>query len=155
MTIYTAPDVAPNPDVFLAGGICGTDDWQAQAAEALSAQGLEVANPRRPGGLTDASADPEQIRWEHDHLSRAETVLFWFPGPGDHLFGMHQLGYWLGQDKDLCIGCPQKHRNRAIIQTQVDLARPDFGEINNLLKGIIEEVSEWALIKKADEVEAG
>lgn len=82
MTIYTSPQVAPRPDVFLAGGISGTENWQEQAAEALSAQGLEIANPRRPGMLTDPSLEPEQIRWEHDHLSLAKTVLFWFPGPG-------------------------------------------------------------------------
>lgn len=151
MTIYTAPEIAPNPDVFLAGGISGTEDWQAVAARALSAQGLEVANPRRPGMLADPSLGPGQIRWEHDHLSRARTILFWFPGPGDHPIAMYELGYWLGQNKDLCIGCPQKYGRRMNIQTQVDLARPDFGQIDNMLKGVIEEVAEWAAIKKSEE----
>lgn len=151
MTIYTAPEIAPAPDVFLAGGISGADDWQAEAARALSEQGLEVANPRRPGMFTDPSLEPEQIRWEHDHLSRAKTILFWFPGPGDHPIAMYELGYWLGQGKDLLVGCPQEYKRRVNIQTQVDLVRPDFGQINNLLSGIIEDAIEWASAKKSEE----
>lgn len=149
MTIYTSPQAAPRPDVFLAGGISGTEDWQEHAAEALSAQGLEVANPRRPGMLADPSLEPEQVRWEHDHLSRARTVLFWFPGPEDHPVAMYELGYWLGQGKEnLLVGCPQESARRVNIQTQVDLVRPDFGQINNTLSGIIEDVAERALLVK-------
>lgn len=148
MTIYTSPQVAPKPDVFLAGGISGTEDWQEQAAEALSAQGLEVANPRRPGMFTNPSLEPEQIRWEHDHLSRATTVLFWFPGPGDHPIAMYELGYWLGQGKDILVGCPQSYKWRVNIQTQVDLVRPEFGQINNLLTGIIEDTADRFLAGK-------
>lgn len=151
MTIYTSPQVAPRPDVFLAGGISGTEDWQAQAAEALSAQGLEVANPRRPGMLADPSLEPEQIRWEHDHLSRARTVLFWFPGPGDHPVAMYELGYWLAQGKDLIVGCPQEYKRRVNLQTQVDLVRPDYGMLSNTLLGIIEDAAEWAVMKKNEE----
>lgn len=150
MTIYTAPEVAPDPDVFLAGGISDAEDWQTIAAQALSEKGLTVANPRRPGLIFDPSLEKEQIRWEHDHLCAAKTILFWFPRPGDHSIAMYELGYWLGQDKDLVIGCPEGYARRASIQTQVDLARPEFGQISNTLAGVIEDTAERALLSKEE-----
>lgn len=150
-SIYTSPAVAPAPDVFLAGGISGTEEWQMEAARALANQGLVVADPRRPHMLLDPSLEPEQIRWEHDHLTRSAVILFWFPGPGDHPIAMYELGYWIGQDKPLVVGCPAGYKRRTNIETQVDLARPEVGPISDSLDEVIERVATLALAQRDKE----
>lgn len=140
MPIYTAPDIAPDPDVFLAGGITGTEEWQTPAAERLAAHGLSVANPRRSGLFNDPTLEPEQVRWERDHLARANVILFWFPGPGDHPIAMFELGYWLAQGKSLVVGCPPEYKRRVNIQTQIDLVQRSHGTLHTDLDACLRAV---------------
>jgi hypothetical protein len=70
----------PGPSLFLAGGISGTHDWQAEVVERLADLPLVLLNPRRRNFPMDGpSAAEGQIAWEFRHLRRATAVLFWFP----------------------------------------------------------------------------
>lgn len=126
MPIITAPQTTHHHiDVFLAGGISGTEDWQSYAAAKLAAHGLVVANPRRPGVL-DPSLEPEQITWERRHMIYADIIMFWFPGPGDHPIAMYELGYWvhdhITKNTILFVGCPDDYQQSTNIKVQMNLA---------------------------------
>src|SRR5262245_39813726 len=70
----------PGPSLFLAGGITGCPDWQAETISLFADLPLVLLNPRRRDfPINDPSAGPSQIEWEHRHLRRADAVLFWFP----------------------------------------------------------------------------
>lgn len=144
MTVYVSPQqAATRPDVFLAGGIRGTGIWQDEAGLHLSTAGLTVANPRRPGLLDDPATEPDQIRWEADHLERARVALFWFPGPGDHPIAMYELGRWAAVGKPLVVGCPEDYARRTNIVTQLSLLRPELvvhTSLRDVLAATLEEL---------------
>lgn len=140
--LLVAPAAAPGPvDVFLAGGIRGTDVWQTPAGHRLTAAGLTVASPRRPGLLDDPSTERDQVRWEADHLERSKVILFWFPGPGDHPVAMYELGRWAATDKPIIVGCPPDYARRTNIVTQLSILRPDATVQTNLEAVLDETIS--------------
>lgn len=64
------------PVVFLAGGITGYPDWQAEARELLDDTHFVVCNPRRPTfDVTDPNAAGDQIAWEVEHRRHAASGL--------------------------------------------------------------------------------
>lgn len=68
------------PAVFLAGGITGCEDWQQDARRHLADHDVTVLNPRRADfDVTKGDSAAQQVRWEYEHLHRAEVTLFWFP----------------------------------------------------------------------------
>lgn len=83
MEYLEAPDYLdsdPMPAVFLAGGITGCPDWQAEMRELLEPlpEGI-MYNPRRKDfDMDDPDATPVQIKWEFDHLWKSDVVIFWF-----------------------------------------------------------------------------
>ena len=75
-----APRPGDPPALFLAGGISGCENWQAQACELLADAPVVVFNPRRADfDVADSAAAYKQIAWEYHHLRRADVTLFWFP----------------------------------------------------------------------------
>ncbi|WP_189450156.1 nucleoside 2-deoxyribosyltransferase domain-containing protein [Streptomyces abikoensis] len=67
------------PAVFLAGGITSCPDWQTRAALQLRSAGVtaRILNPWRADfSEGNPVAAREQIAWEHEHLHRADAVLF-------------------------------------------------------------------------------
>lgn len=77
----------PTPYIFLAGGITGCPDWQAQAVAELSRDDgtgrplwpCTIFNPRRAQfPMDDPTAAEEQITWEYNGLRVADIVAFWF-----------------------------------------------------------------------------
>lgn len=105
-----------NPSVFLAGGITGCPDWQADArifipllAEYHKTRPIDIYNPRRADfDVNDPSASERQIAWEYAALHSASVVLFWFAG-GDSVqpITLYELGRHavmssivVGADKD-------------------------------------------------------
>lgn len=67
------------PKVFLAGGITGCPDWQAELVELLKGQLCVVLNPRRKHfDVSDSSVSSEQIHWEYHALRTADIISFWF-----------------------------------------------------------------------------
>jgi hypothetical protein len=67
--------------VFLAGGITGVADWQAEARTALRSTSCVVLNPRRADfDVTDPNGAATQVAWEcHHRKLRRLVMMFWFP----------------------------------------------------------------------------
>lgn len=88
MKVITAPDhlVTHDVKVFLAGGITGSEHWQDKVINELEKlatyhdlRNVIVYNPRRENfDVKDPDAEIEQIKWEHDYLTRCDIVSYFF-----------------------------------------------------------------------------
>lgn len=94
------------PTVFLAGGITGCPDWQAEAADRLRSAGITVFNPRRADfPIHDPAAADAQVDWEFRHLRKARLVLFWFPaGSTVQPIALFELGAHSSLDTEIVVG---------------------------------------------------
>lgn len=137
----TSPACAKSPDLFLAGGISGTSDWQSLVCKMLENYDIQIANPRRPGMMDDPNLEPEQVEWEIDHLERSKMILFWFPGPDDHPIAMYELGRWTATDKKIFVGCPKDYKRRVNIEKQMEAIRPET-PIHHSLSEMVNEIKE-------------
>lgn len=120
---FTVEDHNQGINIFLAGPILGTGDWQSEAGKILTRltamdldpnRQINVFNPRRPEftDLKDFSDDTfyEQVEWEHDHLSKARNrgvTLFWLanktiemPHRNFGLTTLFELGEVIGNQED-------------------------------------------------------
>ncbi len=115
------------PSIFLAGGITGCPDWQADAARMLAGVPVAVLNPRRPHfDISDPTATEKQIRWEYTHLHRAAVVLFWFPaGPSPQPIALYELGAMAATDRRIAVGADPDYVRRADVRIQLELSRPE------------------------------
>ena len=74
------PAPGDGPSLFLAGGITGCPDWQADARTLLADAPIVVLNPRRHHyNPADGDTAEQQVAWEYHHLHLADLTLFWFP----------------------------------------------------------------------------
>jgi len=83
------------PAIFLAGGITGCTDWQAEAVALLENADIDtvVFNPRRVFfDVTDTTAEVRQVAWEANALLLATVVLFWFDPAGMQPIAHQELG---------------------------------------------------------------
>jgi hypothetical protein len=96
---------------------------------------LALFNPRRKNfPIRDVNAADAQIKWEYDHLRLADRILFWFPHspPAVCPITLFELGFWLGQDKDIAIGVEHGYVREADVRIQTKLARPDVRVVSTL-----------------------
>lgn len=123
------PTISSPPSVFLAGGITGCPDWQAQAL-ALLPPWATVYNPRRVNfPLGDALAGIEQIAWENERLQAASVLLFWFPssGPVPQPIALYELGAFVAAtDRPAAVGAAPGYIRELDVRTQLGLMRPGF-----------------------------
>ncbi len=115
------------PVVFLAGGITGCPDWQAEARALLDDTDLVVCNPRQPTfDVTDPNAAGDQIAWEVEHLRAADLVLFWFPASDEvaQPIALFELGMALGQRRELAVGTDLDYCRRYDVVQQCRHAAP-------------------------------
>lgn len=138
MTIYTAP--APLPDLhhptFLAGGISNCPNWQSVMEDLLTAklgQTVDLLNPRRDDYPDTEAGAIQQIEWEHNALSRSETVLFWFPKDTLCPITLFELGTF-AQRKNIPIfvGTDPDYARKLDVITQLRLARPEIQVVHTL-----------------------
>lgn len=127
--LITSPEESKSTQgtLFLAGGISNCPDWQGPTADLLvKYTDYEVFNPRRNGwNMEDSDAESEkQIIWEHDHLARSETILFWFPKETLCPITLLEFGKFLVSDKRLVVGCHPQYQRRLDVQVQGRLDRP-------------------------------
>lgn len=132
--VAPAADATPadGPVVFLAGGITGCPDWQADARARFADTNLVVCNPRRVEfDTTDPAAADEQIAWEVMHLRIADLTLFWFPSPSGDVpqpIALFELGMALGDRKcwgrKLVLGVDPDYCRRHDVITQCHYAAP-------------------------------
>lgn len=137
------------PTIFLAGGITGCADWQAQMAVAMSNRGYTVFNPRRddfPELMTTQEDELEQVRWEKYHMEKAHKIIFWFAEETVQPITLFEFGKWLnynsmGYRKPMVVGIHPNYPRRMNLHAQIALARPNL-EIMNSLEGIRDKIDE-------------
>jgi len=126
----------PGPSLFLAGGISGCPDWQADAVDLLrDTPGLTVLNPRR--AVFDETAAAEQITWEYEHLRRADVVLFWFAAGGSvQPITLYELGVHVTRGTTLVVGADPGYPRRLDVEVQLGLARPGLPVFSGLAETV-------------------
>jgi hypothetical protein len=119
--------------LFLAGGITGCPDWQAEIRARLDDTALVLLNPRRAQfPIDDPSAAATQIEWEHRHLRRASSILFWFAADALQPIALYELGAWSMTSKPLFVGAHPQYVRRADVILQTRLARPELVVVDSL-----------------------
>jgi len=146
--VIIAPDPYPvdRPNLFLAGGITGCPDWQAEMIRLLDPlpAGWLVLNPRRgrfPMG--DPGAALEQIAWEHDGLRAARAIVFWFPRESVSPIALYELGAWSMTERPLFVGAHEAYPRRADIEIQTRLVRPDVSTSATTLSALAGQVRRY------------
>lgn len=142
--------------LFLSGGITGAPNWQAEFLDMLKDVKGVAFNPRLPNfDAREVDARP-QIKWEFDHLNRADAVVFWFPFEARCEITLHELGQWLprrmmlnndGDDiigyKRLFIGVHPGYARRIDVEIQSSLVRPGIRIVQSLYE-LAEMVRTWS-----------
>lgn len=65
-----------------------------------------------------------QIRWEFEHLSRADAILFWFSFETLQPIVLFELGCWASSAKPLAMGAHPGYPRRFDVVQQLGLIRP-------------------------------
>ncbi len=137
----------PGPAVFLAGGITGCPDWQAQARQLLADVPVTLINPRWPVfPIDDPDAGPGQIAWEFRHIRAADLVLFWFPDSGPTIpqpIALYELGYCAAAGRPMVVGADSQYVRCLDVVLQLGHARPELA-VWSSLKTVCGEVARWA-----------
>lgn len=119
--------------LFLAGGITGCPDWQADVVGLLKDSDIVVFNPRRKDfPIHDPNAARKQIEWEHEYLRMADAILFWFPCETLCPIVLYELGAWSMTAKPLAVGIHPDYQRRQDVEIQTKLARPDVAIVYSL-----------------------
>lgn len=128
-----SPDDARHPDafhIFLAGGITGCPDWQAEFTAVAAGLDwpvpLALVNPRRrPGSAWDDREATSQIEWEFRRIQLAKLVAFWFPPESVCPIALYELGRATGSAyKQVVVGAHEAYPRRFDLGVQLRLARP-------------------------------
>lgn len=128
----------PSDNLFLAGSITGTHDWQKEMAfkehDVYGFNGFgvyrrlierfNIFNPRRADfDASDSNVEKEQITWEYHCIHHCNHILFWFAPETLAPITLFELGSALNTHKheNIYIGIdPQyKRKNDVIIQTSL------------------------------------
>lgn len=103
--------------IFLAGAIDmgNAEDWQTQVARALkksnNAERYVLFNPRRDDWDSSWVQTPSdlnfnrQVRWELDHLEKADLIVVVFPNESKAPISFLELGLMIGMRKKVIICC--------------------------------------------------
>ena len=112
------------PDIFLAGGVTYSPNWQKEALKMLAGTDLVVANPRRDEIISAIGETArQQIVWEFENLKSAKVVLFWFPN-AETIITFLELGKELARKSRIVVGVDPGYNRRFDIETQVHLELP-------------------------------
>lgn len=133
--------------LFLAGGITGCPDWQAELTDLLKNEDIVLLNPRRTNfPMDDANAAKEQIEWEHRHFRRSTAVSFWFTKETLCPITLYELGVNVMRDIPLFVGVHPKYARRQDIEIQIRLERPELEIVYNL-NSLAGKIKEWVRTK--------
>lgn len=128
--------------VFLAGGITDCPDWQSELTGLMKDLDITILNPRRKNfPIQNPQASREQIRWEFEHLRKADIVIFWFPKESICPIALYELGAWCMTDKPICLGVAPEYERKLDIEEQTALVRPEI-EIVCSLKELAEQIAD-------------
>jgi len=120
------------PAVFLAGGISGCPDWQFELTHLLVMTNCAVLNPRRKTFKDTPEFAELQIRWEFDHLRKADLISFWFCKDTVQPIVLYELGAWSMTDKPLAVGIEHGYRRELDVRVQLSLVRPEVRIVDTL-----------------------
>ena len=119
--------------LFLAGGITNCPDWQSEIVNLLKNSDTAIFNPRRKNfPIDNPDASKEQIKWEFEHLRKANLILFWFPKESICPIALYELGAWCMTDTPLFIGVEKQYERRIDIEEQTALVRPGIKIVYSL-----------------------
>jgi hypothetical protein len=128
--------------LFLAGGITGCPDWQAEIMEKMFDDSEKfdylynviVFNPRRqyfPKNSKDESE--KQITWEYKGFEESDIIAFWFPKETINPIVLYELGKWGNSSKKtIIIGIDEGYERKADVEIQTKLARPEVNIVYTL-----------------------
>jgi nucleoside 2-deoxyribosyltransferase-like protein len=154
MKVVYAPNyhfpITHEKTLYLAGGVAGCLDWQADVIKALEKTSLTIFNPRRQTLLANM---PELVQaqreWEFGNLSTARSVLFWFPKESLCPSTNYELGACLeaaftrknkGQPfQPLFIGVHPDHSRYADILS-ILMLHPFKPTVSDSVKGLVQQV---------------
>lgn len=142
MRHITAPEVYTRPlVVFLGGGITNCPDWQNKITKMLTEVNVVLLNPRQKRTIRfdDPVESGKQIRWEFNHLEKADVIILWFPGEGKCMITLFELGTYAAQNKKIIVGVHPKYIRRLDVIKQMENRRPDL-KIHSRLADIAKEV---------------
>ena len=144
MKYVESPDVWERErSVFLAGGITGCPDWQSDIVRKLSQIDLTLFNPRRKNfPIHDPNAAEFQIKWERDHLEKADAILFWFPSETLCPIVLYELGAWSMTSKLIFVGMDPNYQRRQDVEIQTSLVRPNL-KIVYSLDDLADQIIAW------------
>jgi len=128
MKYIESPEVFSGDEtsIFIAGGITGCPDWQQDMARMLGGDDVALLNPRRANfPIHDPGAALAQITWEHEHLRKADAILFWFPKETICPIVLYELGAWSMTEKQIFVGIEPEYSRRRDVEIQTGLARPE------------------------------
>ena len=129
--------------LFLAGGITGTSDWQSKLIEMFKDEEIVLLNPRRSEyDFTDGKLEEEQIKWEYNHLNKANAASFWFTPETLCPITLYELGKQSALGKKIFVGIDLDYARRNDVEIQIKLARPDV-EIVYSLEDLSEQIKSW------------
>jgi hypothetical protein len=129
--------------LFVAGGITGCGDWQSELVETLKDQDITILNPRRKKYPDHPRAEREQITWEHDAMSKAQAVSFWFPNETLCPITLYELGKISAGNKKLFVGVDPDYARKVDLEIQLKLIRSDV-KIVYSLGDLTEQIVGWA-----------
>lgn len=141
MIYVEAPQATPEeatlttPWLFMAGGITGCPDWQAEMRAMLEIGGFPgtLLNPRRANfDVRDPAAGPAQIAWEARMLREADAISFWFPCETLCPITLYELGAWTASDKPIFVGTHPEYARRFDVIEQTRLRRPGVEVVDSL-----------------------
>jgi hypothetical protein len=119
--------------LFIAGGISGCHDWQAELIGRLRPTGYCVFNPRRDDfPADDMEAGRWQIRWEHEHLEQADIVSFFFPPETLCPITLFELGKIATSRREIFVGAHPAYARRADVEMQLALIRPEVRVVDSV-----------------------
>jgi Nucleoside 2-deoxyribosyltransferase like len=129
------------PKLFLAGGITGCPDWQAEVVTALRDVGVCVVNPRRKHfDVNDKAATPQQIKWEYEKMRDSQFLLFWFPAESLCPIALYELGRFnaLRPDSRVLIGThPQYSRREDVVhQTALATGKTVYSDLSAMISDL-------------------
>jgi hypothetical protein len=109
------------PSVFLAGGISGCPYWQSELAHLLVMTNYAVLNPRRKEFKNTPEFAELQIRWEFEHLRKADVISFWFCKESIQPIALFELGVWSVSEKPIVIGVERGYPRELDVRVQMGL----------------------------------
>jgi hypothetical protein len=111
--------------LFLAGGISGCRNWQAEVVAYTQSIDYILYNPRREYyDITNQDIAEEQITWEEEMMRKADFIAFYFCRETICPITLYELGVYNMTKKPIIVGMDQDYSRRLDIEIQTKLKRP-------------------------------